>query len=69
MKLTGAGVDDKIVTKKINVQKNPTRGAKIAPRNNSKIASKNEPRMKAIDYFQGKNIIKVCVKFSVGIGF
>lgn len=70
MKITGEGAEDKIVTKNINVQKNPSRGAKIAPhRSNSKVSVKHEPRMKAIEYSPGKNIIKVCVKFAVGMEF
>ena len=68
MKLTGEGVEDFIVTKTINVQQNPGRGAKVVcPK--PRAYPYQQQKVYNIDGSQGKSVIKLKTKFALGIGF
>ena len=67
MKLTGEGVEDFIVTKTINVQQNPGRGAKVVcPK--PRAYPYQQQKVYNIDGSQGKSVIKLKTKFALGIG-
>ena len=65
MKLTGEGVEDFIVTKTINVQQNPGRGAKVVcPK--PRAYPYQQQKVYNIDGSQGKSVIKLKTKFALG---
>ena len=66
MKLTGEGVEDFIVTKTINVQQNPGRGAKVVcPK--PRAYPYQQQKVYNIDGSQGKSVIKLKTKFALGL--
>ena len=67
-KLTGENVDDVMITKSLNVQQNPGRGAKVvAPR--SRPVNYKHHRPVNIDGSRSRSVIRLSTKFALGQDF
>ena len=66
-KLTGAGVEDVLITKAINVQQNPGRGAKVVQIKN-RTTNYKQFRPVNPDGTVTHSIIKVSIRFALGYG-